>query len=145
MNSYENFNFIDNQKVNKFSRQEPEQLRQIFDLDLLQISHKLINSLNISTLILIFLVTFLSIYSQSKWTNFYSAIAQVRNMNSNLIDFIARTEELYIGEFENLDFIKKTSSRDLIYLFKPQIKNEKNSLLKSLIGGLKDSNYQRGF
>ena len=41
MNSHEKCNFIDNQKVNKFSRPEPEQLRQIFDLNLLMLFFKI--------------------------------------------------------------------------------------------------------
>ena len=145
MNYHNYANSLRKFKLNKYSKKQNYHLNQIYDLNFLKISHRLIDGLNISTLILIFLVTFLSIYSQLKWTNLYSAIAQIRNINSNLIDYISKTEEYYLSEIEDLDILKKTSSKDLLYLVKPQIKNNKDFLFNNLINGLKDSNYQRGF
>ena len=145
MNYHNYANSLRKFKLNKYSKKQNYHLNQIYDINFLKITHRVIDGLNISTLILIFLVTFLSIYSQLKWTNLYSAIVQIRNINSNLIDYISKTEEYYLSEIEDLDILKKTSSKDLLYLVKPQIKNNKDFLFNNLINGLKDSNYQRGF
>ena len=68
-------------------------------------------------------------------------------MNNNLIDYISKTEELYISELESLKTYKKTKPKDLIYLDK--IVEKKESFLKeysrSFTKGFFDSEYQRGY
>ena len=59
----------------------------------LKFMHKILNSINISLLILIFILSFLSLNSQKKWTSFYKNLAKTRLYNNNLIDYISKTEE----------------------------------------------------
>ena len=105
------------------------------------------NSINISLLILIFILSFLSINSQREWTIIYKNLAKTRSKNNNLIDYIAKTEEFYINEIESLKTFKKTTPKDLIYLEKHVIE-KKNKLFKyinSIKDGLNDSKYQRSY
>ena len=113
---------------------------------LIFILHKIFNVLNSSILILIFLLSFLSFYSQSKWTSFFSSMKEIRTINNNLVDYIAKTEKFYVNEIENLDYFKKTTSKDLIYLIK-NIKPKKNKLSKYLFDlqkGIEEGKFQRG-
>ena len=68
-------------------------------------------------------------------------------MNNNLIDYISKTEEIYISELESLKTYRKTKPEDLIYLDK--LPEKKESLFKknlgSIIEGFSDSKYQRGY
>tara|TARA_Y100001970_G_scaffold200773_1_gene244267 strand:+ start:37633 stop:38079 length:447 start_codon:yes stop_codon:yes gene_type:complete len=112
------------------------------------ISHKILDSLNFSILILIVIFSSISFNSQSRWTNLYSMLKDIRTINNNLIDYISTTEELYIKEIDQLDNIKQTTSKDLIYLYK-NIELEKiNSLTNFLINirkGIQEGKYQRGY
>jgi len=114
----------------------------------LKFIHIIFDSLNISFLILIFILSFLSFNSQRKWTSIYKNLDKTRTININLIDYISKTEEFYIKEFESLNTSKKTTPKDLIYLVK-QITNEKrnnlNKKIKYIKDGLKDSKYQKGY
>ena len=114
----------------------------------LKFIHKIFNSINISLIILIFILSFLSFDSQRKWTNIYKNLAKTRSNNNNLIDYISKTEEIYINEIESLNKLKKTTPKDLIYLDKKISKQKKNKLVKSIKNiqdGLQDSKYQRGY
>ena len=114
----------------------------------LKFIHITFNSVNISLLILIFILSFLSFNSQRKWTVIYKYLAKTRENNNNLIDFISKTEEFYIYEIEALNTLKKTTPKDLIYLDKQITKNKRNHLnrkIKYIKDGLKDSKYQRGY
>ena len=114
----------------------------------LNYTHKLFDSINFSLLILIFILSFLSLNSQRKWTNIYKNLAKTRSNNNNLIDYISKTEEFYINELESLNTLKKTTPKDLIYLNKQITKQKKNKLIKNIKfiqDGLKDSKYQRGY
>ena len=138
MNIFENENSLNKSlhNVNKIS---------LFDLKFI---HKIFNSLNFSLLILIVILSFLSFNSQRKWTNIYKNLAKTRSNNNNLIDYISKTEELYINEIESLNKLKKTTPKDLIYLDKEISKQKKNKLVKSIKNiqdGLQDSKYQRGY
>ena len=112
------------------------------------ISHKILDSLNISILILIFIISFICFNSQSRWTDFYTMMKDMRTINNNLIDYISITEESYIREIDQLDNLKQTTSKDLIYLYK-NIELEKiNSLSQYFINirkGIKEGQYQRGY
>ncbi len=114
----------------------------------LKFFHRISNSLNISFLILILILSFLSFDSQIKWTNIYKNLAKIRANNNNLIDYISKTEEFYINEIESLNNLKKTTPNDLIYIDK-QITNEKknnlNKTIKYIKDGLNDSKYQKGY
>ena len=114
----------------------------------LKFIHRIFDSVNISLLILIFILSFLSFNSQKKWTNIYKNLAKTRANNNNLIDYISKTEEFYINEIESLNTFKKTTPKDLIYLDKQITKNKRNNLnkkIKFIKDGLKDSKYQKGY
>ena len=114
----------------------------------LKFIHRIFDSVNISLLVLIFILSFLSFNSQRKWTNFYRNLAKTRAKNNNLIDNISKTEEFYIQEIESLNNFKKTTPKDLIYLDK-QITNQGESHLiqniKIISEGLNDSRFQKGY
>ena len=114
----------------------------------LQFIHGIFDSVNISLLILIFILSYLSFNSQKKWTSIYKNLAKTRVNNYNLIDYISKTEEFYINEIDSLDTFKKTTPKDLIYLHKqitPNKNNYLNKKIKFIKDGLKDSKYQKGY
>ena len=114
----------------------------------LKFIHRILDSVNISLLILIFILSFLSFNSQKKWTRMYKNLVKTREYNNNLIDYISKTEESYINEIESFNAFKKTTPKDLIYLDKPityQKKNNLNKQIKYFQDGLNDSKYQRGY
>ena len=59
--------------------------------------HQILDTINISLIILIFILFFLSLDSQRKWSNTYKSLSKTRTMNNNLIDYISQTEEFYIS------------------------------------------------
>ena len=113
----------------------------------IKLIHQIFDTINISLLVLIFTLFFLSFDSQRKWSNTYKTLSKTRSINNNLIDYISKIEEFYIGELESLNKYKKTKPEDLIYLDK--IVEKKESFFKknfnSLIEGLSDSKYQKGY
>ena len=114
----------------------------------LQFIHGIFDSVNISLLILIFILSFLSFNSQRKWTSIYKNLLKTRANNNNLIDFISKTEEFYINKIESLNTFKKATPKDLIYLDKQITQNKNNYLnkkIKFIKDGLKDSKYQKGY
>ena len=114
----------------------------------LKFIHRIFDSVNISLLILIFILSFLSFNSQRKWTSIYKNLLNIRANNNNLIDYISKTEEFYINEIESLNTFKKATPKDLIYLDKQITQNKNNYLnkkIKFIKDGLKDSKYQKGY
>ena len=113
----------------------------------IKLIHKIFDTINISLLVLIFALSFLSFDSQRKWSNTYKTLSKTRAINNNLIDYISKIEEFYITELESLNIYRKTKPEDLIYLDK--LAEKKESLLKknlsSFIEGFSDSKYQRGY
>ena len=113
----------------------------------IKLIHQIFDTINISFLILIFILFFLSLDSQRKWSNTYKTLSKTRAMNNNLIDYISQTEEFYISELESLNTYKKTKPKDLIYLDKVAEKKEsffsKNFII--FFEGVRDSKYQRGY
>ena len=115
------------------------------------INFKLVNqisdSINISLLILIFILFFLSFDSQRKWSNTYKTLSKTRAINNNLIDYISKIEEFYISELESLKIYRKTKPEDLIYLDKLIEKKESTfkKNLNTFIEGFSDSKYLRGY
>ena len=114
----------------------------------LKFIHRIFDSVNISLLILIFILSFLSFNSQRKWTSIYKNLLKTRANNNNLIDYISKTEEFYINEIESLNTFKKATPTDLIYLDKQITQNKNNYLnkkIKFIKDGLKDSKYQKRY
>ena len=109
--------------------------------------NKIFDTINISLMVLIFTLFFLSFDSQRKWSKTYKNLSKTRAINNNLIDYISKTEEFYIGELESINTYRKTKPEDLIYLNK--LPEKKESLFKknlsSFIEGFVDSKYQRGY
>ena len=68
-------------------------------------------------------------------------------MNNNLNEYISKTEEFYIGELESLNIYRKTKPKDLIYLERTAEKKESffKKNFRSIIKGISDSQYQRGY
>ena len=112
-----------------------------------QFIHQIINTINISLLVLIFILFFSSFDSQRKWSNTYKTLSKTRAINNNLIDYISKIEEFYISELESLNIYRKTKPEDLIYLDKIAVKKESlfKKNLSSFIEGFSDSKYQRGY
>ena len=131
------------EKVLYESKKNSEKI-SIFNIKL---THQIFDSINISLLLLISTLFFLSFDSQRKWSNTYKTLSKTRAMNNNLIDYISQTEEFYISELESLNTYKKTKPKDLIYLEKTSEKKESlfKKNLKSFIEGLDDSKYQTGY
>ena len=113
----------------------------------IKLIHQIFDTVNISLLVLIFTLFFLSFDSQRKWSNTYKTLTKTRAMNNNLIDYISKTEEFYISELDSLKTYRKTKPEDLIYLNKTLEKNESffNKNFRSLIEGFYDSKYQIGY
>ncbi len=109
--------------------------------------NQIFDTINISLLLLIFTLFFLSFDSQRKWSNTYKNLSETRAINNNLIDYISKIEEFYISELESLKIYRKTKPEDLIYLDKPAEKKESlfQKNLSSFIEGFSDSKYQRGY
>ena len=143
MNIYKNENSLKNNlyDANKITSKKIK----LFNLKFI---HRIFDSVNISLLILIFILSFLSFNSQKKWTSIYKNLIKTRTNNNNLIDYISKTEEFYINEIESLNTFKKATPKDLIYLEKQITKNKNNYLnkkIKFMKDGLKDSKYQKGY
>ena len=113
----------------------------------IKLVHQIFDTINISLLVLIFTLFFLSFDSQRKWSNIYKTLSKTRTINNNLIDYVSKIEEFYISELESLNIYRKTKPEDLIYLDK--IKEKKESTFKknlsTFIEGFSDSKYQRGY
>ena len=109
---------------------------------------KIIDRLNISIIILILFLSFISLSSQRKWTILYSSMLDIRNKNNNIIDYISKTEQYLLNEIEHQNNIKKTNPDDLIYLTKSKEKKRTNFLnlvAEEMIKGFDDGRYQRGY
>ena len=109
--------------------------------------HQIFDTINISLLVLIFTLFFLSFNSQRKWSNTYKNLSKTRAVNNNLIDYISKIEEFYISELESLNIYKKTKPKDLIYLHRTSEKKEIffKENFRSFIKGISDSEYLRGY
>ena len=106
MNKFKNENSL-NKAHNNINQIETKNI-SFFNLKLI---HKIIDSINISLIVLIFILSFLSFNSQKKWTTIYKNLSKTRSNNNNLIDYISKTEEFYINEIESLNTLKKNDSK----------------------------------
>ncbi len=113
----------------------------------IKLIHQIFDTINISLLVLILTLLFLSFNSQRKWSNTYKNLSKTKVINNNLIDYISKIEEFYISELESLNIYRKTKPEDLIYLDK--LPEKKESLFKknlsNFIEGFSDSKYQSGY
>ena len=113
----------------------------------IKLINQIFDTINISLLVLIFILFFLSFNSQRKWSNTYKNLSKTRVINNNLIDFISKIEQFYISELDSINTYRKTKPKDLIYL--DQISEKKESIFKknlsTLLEGFSDSKYQRGY
>ena len=113
----------------------------------IKLIHQIFDTINISLLVLIFILFCLSFNSQRQWSNTYLILSQTRLVNNNLIHYISKIEQFYISELESLQQYKKTKPEDLIYLDNSLKKKE--SLFKknfrSFIEGFRDRKFQRGY
>ena len=142
MKSYGKQSYL--KKKDSYQSQKNSKKKSIPNIKLI---HQIFDTINISILVLIFTLFFLSFDSQKKWSNTYKSLSKTRAINNNLIDYISKIEEFYIGELESLNIYRKTKPKDLIYLNK--IIEKKESLFKknlsSFTEGFSDSKYQRGY
>ena len=108
---------------------------------------QIFDSINTSLIILIFTLFFLSLDSQRKWSKTYKTLSETKVMSNNLIDYISKTEEFYIGELESLNTYRKTKPKDLIYLEKTAEKKESffKKNFRIFLKGLSESKYQQGY
>ena len=130
-------------KVSYESKKNSEKI-SIINIKLI---HQIFDTINISLLILIFTLFFLSFNSQRKWSNTYKNLSKTISINNNLVDYISKIEEFYISELESLNIYRKTKPEDLIYLDKRPEKKESlfKKNLNSFIEGFSDSQYQQGY
>ena len=130
----------------KVSYERKQNSEKIFNFNI-QLIHQIFNSINTSLLVLIFILFFLSLDSQSKWSNIYKNLSETKAMNNNLNEYISKTQEFYIGELESLNTYRKTKPKDLIYLEKTAEKKESffKKNFRSFIKGLNESKYQKGY
>ena len=130
----------------KFHNERKKNSEKIFKFNI-ELIHQLFNSINISLLVLIFTLFFLSLDSQRKWSNIYKFLSKTKAMNNNLNEYISKTEEFYIGELESLNTYRKTKPKDLIYLDRTAEKKESffKKNFRIFIKGLNESKYQKGY
>ncbi len=110
--------------------------------------HKIIDVMNIGLVFFIFIFSFISLTSQIKWTESYSYMTYLRNINNNIIGYISKTEEYYLKEIELKENIISAKPEDLIYLVKTKNLNKVNPIvsgIKEIMNGFNDSKYQRGY
>ena len=86
-------------KVSYESRKNSEKISIIK----IKLIHQIFDTINISLLVLIFILFFLSFNSQRKWSNTYRNLSKTRAINNNLIDYISKIEEFYISELESIN------------------------------------------
>ena len=137
-------NQLNCKKIVSYESKKNSEKISIFNIKLI---HQIFDTINISLLVLIFTLFFLSFNSQRKWSYTYKNLSKTIAINNNLIDYISKIEEFYISELESLNIYRKTKPEDLIYLDK--LPERKESLFKknlsSFIEGFSDSKYQRGY
>ena len=130
----------------KVSLERKKNSKKIYKLNI-KLINQIIDSINLSLIVLIFTLFFLTLDSQRKWSNTYKTLSKTRAMNNNLIDYISKTEEFYISKLDSLKTYRKAKPKDLVYIDKIAEKKESffNQNFRIFIKGLRDSKYQRGY
>ena len=111
----------------------------------LNISHKILDYLNLSLFCLITIYSFIAFNSQREWTELYSSIMEMRLINNDLNGYISKTEEYFLKEVDMKNQFKKATSKDLIYLEKPSEIFNRKLLFSDIQNGINDGKYQRGY
>ena len=111
----------------------------------LNISHKILDYLNLSLFCLITIYSFIAFNSQREWTEIYSSIMKIRLVNNDLNGYISKTEEYFLKEVDMKDQFKKATSKDLVYLKKPPQNINHKFLFSEFLDGFRDGKYQRGY
>ena len=113
----------------------------------IRLIHRILDSINSSLLVLIFILFFLSFNSQREWSNTYKILSKKRAMNNNLLDYISKIEEFYVSKLDTTNAYRKTKPKDLLYLNKIEEKDESflKKSFRSFTEGLNDSEYQKGY
>ncbi len=113
----------------------------------IRLVHQILDTINCSLLILIFILFFLSFNSQREWSNTYKILSKKKAMNNNLLDYISKIEEFYVNELDATNAYRKTKPKDLLYLNKIEEKDESflEKNYRSFTEGLKDSEYLKGY
>jgi len=75
----------------------------------IKLIHQIFDTINISLLVLIFTLFFLSFNSQRKWSNTYKNLSKTIAINNNLIDYISKIEEFILVNLSLLILIEKLS------------------------------------
>ena len=142
MNPYEKKSFF----KKKVLYERKKNSEQIFKFKI-KFIHQILNTINISFLVLILTLFFISLDSQWKWSNTYKTLSKTKAMNNNLNEYISKTEEFYIGKLESLNTYRKTKPKDLIYLERTAEKKESffKKNFRIFIKGLNESKYQKGY
>ena len=137
----------DEHRLKKFISEETKGFSSYISLPLLKLIQKILNTLNISLFILVFVLFIISLNSQRKWSKTFNNLSRTIEYNNNLVEYISKTEEFYISKLDSSKSFKKTSPEDLIYLenILPKGENFFNSKFKAFFIGLKNSRYQRGY
>tara|TARA_Y100001970_G_scaffold294247_1_gene449112 strand:- start:7987 stop:8466 length:480 start_codon:yes stop_codon:yes gene_type:complete len=102
----------------------------------LSMIHKVIDSINIMIVLSVLLGSFFTIRSQSKWTNVYSNLNDLREVNKSYVDSIAFLEKYYLDTYDVKTELKVANPEDLIYLRKPDLDNivlRKSGLMNNLL------------
>ena len=130
----------------KVSLERKKNSKKIYKLNI-KLINQIIDSINLSLIVLIFTLFFLTLDSQRKWSNTYKTLSKTRAMNNNLIEYISKTEEFYISKLDSLKTYRKAKPKDLVYIDKIAEKKESffNQNFRIFIKGLRDSKYQRGY
>ena len=133
--------------LKKIISEERKGIRFNISMPYLKLPHKIIDTINLSLLILVFVFFIISLDSQKKWSKTYKNLSRTIENNNNLIDYISKIEEFYISELESLNIYRTTKPEDLIYLDKLTEKKESTfkKNLRTFIEGFSDSKYQRGY
>jgi len=111
----------------------------------LNISHKILDYLNLSLFCLITIYSFIAFNSQREWTQVYSSIMRIRLINNELNGYISKTEEYFLNEVDIKNQFKKATSKDLVYLKKPSEIFNRKLLFSDFLNGIHDGKYQRGY
>ena len=97
-------NQLNLKKKVSYERKKNSEKTSIINIKLI---HQIFDTINISLLVLIFTLFFLSFNSQRKWSNTYKNLSKTRAINNNLIDYISKIEDFILVNLILLILIQK--------------------------------------
>ena len=133
--------------LKKIISEERKGIRFNISMPYLKLPHKIIDTINFSLLILVFVFFIISLDSQKKWSKTYKNLSRTIENNNNLIEYISKIEEFYLSKLDSSKNLKKTVPEDLIYLDNIAYKKENflRRKFKYVLNGFKNSRYQKGY